>query len=262
MSQPESSSSAEKYPAVLNPLWIISLFLSTSEALAVLGATQLVGWEQGLLVIFSVLFPGLVSVAFFAVIWKRPYVLYAPKDFTEATNVANYVEAMNATAFHTTRETLLALETSMAGVVQKALKSAQQVEGRSDEPPASYDTAVSIVRRELQGRFVVVHFDAHDGVAPPPVLFDAPPKVTVQNFLDYVYFSALDIGMLLEPFRYGADWQLQDADSGQILLKRANSSGRDDRLASEAGIQNGKEFGFQLFSVDERPGRRMRRGVA
>ncbi|GII67227.1 hypothetical protein Skr01_73120 [Sphaerisporangium krabiense] len=79
-----------------NPLWIISLFLGTAEVTMGVAASRASGWAQGLFAVFSIAFPVGVAAAFFAILWKKPYVLYAPRDFGGRANVGEFVAAMSA----------------------------------------------------------------------------------------------------------------------------------------------------------------------
>ena len=65
----------------LTPLWIISLFVSLTEA--VLGAvvTKTTGGVQTALLGFVIIFPLLVAAAFFAILWNCPWVFYAPSEY-------------------------------------------------------------------------------------------------------------------------------------------------------------------------------------
>jgi hypothetical protein len=79
----------------MNPLWIISIFLGLTEAAAIAASIQSQGWIAGLYAIFSVLFAVAIATAFFWTLWRKPVVLYAPRDFSGHTSITTYVEAMN-----------------------------------------------------------------------------------------------------------------------------------------------------------------------
>src|SRR4051794_37702549 len=87
---------ARATPRVMNPLWIISLFLGLAEVVAGIVATQVTGWVQGLLALFVVLFPTGVAAAFFLVVWHRPLNLYAPKDFSGAVKPSDFAAAVGS----------------------------------------------------------------------------------------------------------------------------------------------------------------------
>ncbi len=68
-------------PKVLNPLWIIFLFFSFTEIMLGFVVFNTTGGIQIALTVFVILFPLLVSIGFFFILWYRPEHLYAPKDF-------------------------------------------------------------------------------------------------------------------------------------------------------------------------------------
>jgi hypothetical protein len=78
----------------LTPLWVISLFLSLTEAVTGIAATQAKGGAQVALTAFVIAFPALVAFAFFAILWHRPFVFYPPAEFGPSVGVADYVNAM------------------------------------------------------------------------------------------------------------------------------------------------------------------------
>jgi len=78
----------------MTPLWVISLFLSLTEAVAGLLLSNADARIQAALTAFVIVFPLLVAGAFFAILWNRPYVLYPPTEFGEATDVDRFVGAL------------------------------------------------------------------------------------------------------------------------------------------------------------------------
>lgn len=83
-----------KSPSRLSPLWVISLFVSLTEATLGVAATQTTGGVQITLTVFSVVFPVLIASAFFAILWWRPYSFYPPSEYGKQTTVDEYVSAM------------------------------------------------------------------------------------------------------------------------------------------------------------------------
>lgn len=98
MASMESELPPGQPPRVLNPLWIIALFLGLSETTVGIAAALSSGWVQGLLAVFAVAFPVLVSAVFFFILWQRPEVLYAPGDFPEHVSINTYVDGMRRRA--------------------------------------------------------------------------------------------------------------------------------------------------------------------
>jgi hypothetical protein len=65
----------------LTPLWVISLFLSLTETVVGIGVIQTVGAIQIALTAFVIIFPLLIAVGFFLILWNRPYVFYSPSEY-------------------------------------------------------------------------------------------------------------------------------------------------------------------------------------
>ena len=76
----------------LTPLWVISLFVSLTEATLGIAAAKTDGGVQVALTAFVIVFPVLVAAAFFAVLWRKAYVFYPPSEYAQV-DVQKYVEA-------------------------------------------------------------------------------------------------------------------------------------------------------------------------
>ena len=63
------------------PLWIVSLFVTSTETVLVALVTQTSGAIQVALTVFVLVFPVLVGAAFFQILWFRPWVFYAPNEY-------------------------------------------------------------------------------------------------------------------------------------------------------------------------------------
>jgi tetratricopeptide (TPR) repeat protein len=81
---------------VLTPLGIIGAFLSLTEVVAGIAASKTTGNVQAALTAFVCLFPVIVAVAFFAILWKKPHVFYPPAEFGSQQDVRAYVQAMQS----------------------------------------------------------------------------------------------------------------------------------------------------------------------
>lgn len=68
---------------VRNPLTLIAVFAGVAEVAATVALPQLPESTQAVFVWFVMLFPSLLVVLFFIVLWNRHHVLYAPSDFKE-----------------------------------------------------------------------------------------------------------------------------------------------------------------------------------
>ncbi|MEQ1862786.1 MAG: hypothetical protein ABMA13_22930 [Chthoniobacteraceae bacterium] len=65
----------------ITPLWIIAGFLSLTEVTLGYATTQVTGAVQWALAIFVMTFAILVLIAFFVILWNRPWVFYAPSEY-------------------------------------------------------------------------------------------------------------------------------------------------------------------------------------
>lgn len=92
-------------PRSLTPLWVISLFVSLSEATLGVAATQTAGAIQITLTIFVVLFPVLIAAGFFAVLWWKPYAFYPPSEYGRHVGVDQYIQAMSGASHPIVKET-------------------------------------------------------------------------------------------------------------------------------------------------------------
>ena len=91
---PKMETFSKKIKTSITPLWVISALLGLCEVVTGVVGTQVTGNIQLMLTIFVVVFPVLIAVAFFTILWIKPYVFYPPGDFEKETNVSEYVRAL------------------------------------------------------------------------------------------------------------------------------------------------------------------------
>jgi hypothetical protein len=75
------------------PLWVISLFVTLTEVMTGVAATQTSGGVQVALTAFIITFPLLIASAFFWFLWSRPHHPYSPSEY-QGTEIRAYVDAM------------------------------------------------------------------------------------------------------------------------------------------------------------------------
>lgn len=232
----------EKPPKVLGPIWVISLFLGLSEVAATVGLTQASGWIQAMLALFAVLFPTLIAVAFFLILWFKNKVLYAPGDFTKDTRAGDFADAMD----RVNRNSAAAIESTLNALATKldmSLATGGATPGQRDEIRDLVRTAAreSVVTVDLSAFYRERH------------TMEVPftENTTVTDLLDAVYFT---IYGLVENYSYGKTWLLRGANArlldniGRPYARRYLGTERDFRLLSEVGI----EPGSTLTIVDRR----------
>jgi hypothetical protein len=234
----EQSTQQEAPPRVLNPLWIISLFLGLAELTVGIATTQATGWIQGLLAIFSVGFPCAVAAAFFLILWKRPFVLYAPRDYPDKPGIQDYASAVSSAADRSLKNVEEAIRAAFEQVITPQLTML----GDENRSRSVVDRAVETARRNFRQRVVEVELtNIHPSLA--PLEFPVTESTTVSDLLDGVYFAIADF---VDSFMYNHRWTLEDAETGhqyrEIGTRWARSAlggGRDHRPLKEVGIQPG-----------------------
>ncbi|MGV9270078.1 hypothetical protein ACWDRR_36120 [Kitasatospora sp. NPDC003701] len=239
-SEPSTEGASER---VLNPLWIISLFLGLAEVTVGVAATQAHGWIQGMLAIFSVAFPSAVAATFFRILLTRPIVLYAPKDYPNPPSIEAYVTAVSAS--RNVQNVEAAVRSAVEEVVIPRLLPTDR-----EKPEALIEATVRAAREDFQRRSVEV--DLGGLVAPDEqvrVLTFPVESVTVSHLLDTIYMTINDH---VDAYSYGSQWLLHDPATSKTFKdigtswSRANGSGpKDDRSLEEVGIG----AGTRLFAV-------------
>jgi hypothetical protein len=206
---------------VLNPLWIISLFLGITEITVGAVATQVTSWIQGLFAIFAVAFPATVAAAFFTTLWKKPYVFYAPRDFPKHLDVQAYVAAMRSATIATRQE----LEVAVDAAVESAVRQRLPPDVTAAEAATEIEAAVATVREEYRKSLVIVDLREFPG-PPDEVALPASEHTRTSDLLNQIWFYLEDF---VEPFTYGQAWVLEVLETGRILFP-AMQLGRAEQL--------------------------------
>nr|MBV6628680.1 hypothetical protein [Oceanococcus sp. HetDA_MAG_MS8] len=76
------------------PLWVIAFFMTIAEAAAGYAVSQTAGTAQSLLLGFFIIYPILVTLGFFVVLWRKPANLYAPSEFA-GLSPGEYAKALS-----------------------------------------------------------------------------------------------------------------------------------------------------------------------
>jgi hypothetical protein len=230
----------------MNPLWIISLFLGLAQATVGIAATQAGGWVQGLLATFAVAFPSAVAAAFFVILWKKPFILYAPRDFPGQTSIKDFRVATEypATVSSASDRSLANVEAAIQTAFETVLiprLDAWQGEGNRR---SLVDEAVAAARRDYRDRAIEVDLSGiYRGLAHYPLIVPVTDDTTVTDLLDNIYFA---ISAFVDNFSYNRTWILEDDETGRrydkigmLWARDRGDSGRDRRRLAEAGIRPG-----------------------
>jgi hypothetical protein len=231
---------------VRNPLGIIALFLGLSELTTGVAAVRADGWVQALFAVFSVALPVAVGCAFFTFLWKKPFVLYAPADYPVHTPVAAFVDAVTA---NQTRE-LQARDSAVAAAVEQIVTAvttpASPVQGGTIDKEALVERAVTTARKEVESQTISIATGGIHPQAPEQtVRFAATERTDVEALSDFVYFAIADY---VQPYKYGEQWLLKNADTGTRYpdmgrqWARSHGKKRDDRTLAEVGIELGAQL--------------------
>lgn len=79
---------------LMTPLVIISAFVSLVEITLTVGIVQTSGSVQLILTWFAVLFPVLIAIGFFVLLWSKPYHLYAPTEYSQSGSASEFISAI------------------------------------------------------------------------------------------------------------------------------------------------------------------------
>jgi hypothetical protein len=203
--------------AAMTPLWVISLFLSLTEVMTGIAVMQATGNVQVALTAFVIAFPCIVSAAFFAVLWKRPYVFYSPTEFGPQTDVTKYVEAMRRVQSNEVQvreiiqESIKAtLESPYALERITAVKASETSSGLKELTRLRDELSRAAISK-VEESFVSVDTHLITGRKSASV-FPYDDSLTINEFLDQVYFALEDS---VPPFRYNDVWLLRDLVTGR-----------------------------------------------
>lgn len=225
---------------VANPLWIISLFLVLTEVTVGVSATQATGWIAELFAVFSVAFPTVIAVLFFIVIWGRPYVLYAPQDFSKQTSVEAYVSAINSAR----SGQMKAVETAVRTAISTNIETLADGNLTAEERHAAVNAAVESATHTFAELTIEVNLEAIDEdfrSRSPISLFIDPETTTVGDVLTQI---DLAIARYVEPGSYGRIWTLRDQRTGRPFPAGSAQNGGVDpvdetRLLREVDVDPG-----------------------
>jgi hypothetical protein len=230
----------------LSPLWIIAIFLSFCETVLGVAVTRTTGSIQVALTTFVTVFPVMIMISFFIILWKRPYVFYTPADFTKTVSLGAYVEAMHS-------------RDSSNSVSQQAMKN---IEGRM-----ATIQAILQAPNDLNQRAEMVLKETVEAIQESVVKIDSRPLLSDQGhvweeafepnkpmseFLNSLWFEMESSG--LPPFTFGQVWALRVVATKSVirlagsLWARQKGLEDDERPMSELGLKGG--MALEIVGLD------------
>jgi hypothetical protein len=239
----------------LTPLGIVATFVALSETVAGLAAVKTEGVVQFMFASFAVFFPVFIAGVFFAILWKRAYVLYPPQDFGPEVDVRHYVEAMRHQAVGTqeihslVRATIAETLTSpMAQVALSEVTATKLPNAGEALKKASGVIADEAVER-LQRSVLTVDIGAFGDLGlVPELVFPFHADDDAFTLLSAVYFQ---IGDYVQAFTYGKSWALQEEASGKLILP-ADVNWADNHSLANSGAtvaEMGLTAGMRLRAI-------------
>jgi hypothetical protein len=200
--------------------------------------------------IFSVAFPSAIAIVFFVVMWKKPYVFYAPGDFSESTTVDAYVTAMTASRAGQMKAVESAVRSAITNNIDDLSSSDLSVEAKV----AAVNATVESAKVNLANLSVQIDLDAidEDFKRRLPLEFFVDPDVT--TVADMGRHIEAAIGRYVPPGSYGRAWVLRHANNGQQLsgLKDLPGSISDEvRLLRDAGVVPGSKLSAVRIKHDK-----------
>lgn len=207
---------------------------------------QTSGHIQTALTAFVIAFPILVAAAFFAILWKKPYVLYSPIEYGKRTDVTSYVQAiMGARQEHR-------LYADIQNVIRESMRSGltelwQAISRRTPQDRIDRILESSVGRAVERIREVgFLTIDTRPLLGRKGTVLQIPYDQfgTAQGLLDYIWSS---MGTL-PAFSYGQKWLLRDSETGQAFGEMGSRWAArqgfqwDSRALKESGIRPGMKL--------------------
>lgn len=233
----------------LSPLWVISVFLTFAETVLGYAVTQTQATVQMILTGFVVLFPTFICIAFFRILWKRPYVLYPPGEYG-GPSVTSFVEAMKeGSSKHIQSDDLIRIvNKAFEGKVTELKRAIEQLVGdnlRGDQA-SRIEHIIGSIRQEAESsvRQAFLRIDSRPLLGTDGYEWDEPytDTTTVQQLLDGLWMR---LQPHVPPYSYQTVWILKDAETGYMYkdlgLSWAVPQGlkSDKRSLKMAGIHAG-----------------------
>lgn len=226
----------------MSPLWVISLFLTLTETVLGVGVFNTAGGVQGTLTAFVVCFPVLVAAGFFAILWKKPFVLYTPTDYGGEVTPQHFVEAIRSGVVVQRDDLYVSITEAMTGSVasQETVDQILETVGKTEEVAPKHELqrvlrevvtqAVDVIK---ETNFVTVDARQATG-ADAEAIWQIPYEKhgTAARFLDDIWFRLNFLGAI-PPYSYGRRWTIKDSRTGRSFSDMGRQWARNQGLADD-----------------------------
>lgn len=252
---------------MLTPLWVISLFISLTEAVLGIAVTQTQDGIQIALTGFVIAFPLLSATGFFLLLWFKPHHMYAPTEYGQEVNVREYIDAITQRNALSDDE----LYDSIQNIVRDTVTSESTIDkiidsisGESSErTPEQIEKVLNSTADEA---IESIRGSSFITVNPTPIIGDFgliwqisySKYPTASEFLNAVW-NSLNEYTKLPSFRYGRLWALRDINTG-FIFKDAGSNwplaqglDLDTRPLREIGITPGMHLEAIFLNNKKQP---------
>ena len=89
------------------PLAVITLFVGLLDTVLAFNIPKATGGSQIALIVFAFVFTFLFYGTFVFFLWKKPYLLYSPRDWGETPNLQEFVQTVSGLFFASENEPFL-----------------------------------------------------------------------------------------------------------------------------------------------------------
>lgn len=125
----------------VTPLGIVATFVTLTETVLGLALTQVTGGVQVALTVFVIVFALLVAVAFFVILWFRPFVFYSPSEFGNV-DPKSFIDAMRG---------------KLPERVSEQISMAELVEAKPTDKTAQFKLIDSLIDEPARQHIILMH---------------------------------------------------------------------------------------------------------
>jgi hypothetical protein len=168
---------------------------------------------------------------------KKPYVLYAPKDYSSNPSVNDFVNALNSSRTRGIEN----MEASIRLTIEEAIPKIVDEKLDERDPERIVAEAVRSATADFRKRSLRISYTALDATQ-SDLWLPVTDGTTVQELLDEVWAAQRAV----PAYSYGRDWILYDSETMQRYTEVGSSWARqtgtgiaDRRRLGEVGIRPG-----------------------